>query len=178
MINPGTLLDDRRRDKRDVVMPWFTDGALNVIRRWNLDGSVVLEWGGGWSSLWWASRGARVHVIETNREWIEWIGSMSQSGIHCEWRDGSGESYAAIPLNLKPDIAIVDGTHRHLDHIILAALIAADVKRIIVDNWNQPSVCVNADAIELMAKEGGTIYRQRGHPDWQTIIFDSTETWE
>jgi len=33
------------------VQPWYTHAALDEIQQWNLDGKVVLEWGGGYSSL-------------------------------------------------------------------------------------------------------------------------------
>lgn len=169
-LDPTLYLEGRIKDSRGVVMPWFTEGALAEIDRWWLAGRTVLEWGGGWSSLWWASRGAIVTVIEHHQEWIDWVKSQNPA-IQCIQRDCTAEACCAIPPGLKPDIAIVDGGSRELDHVTLANLLAARVPRIIVDNWNQPSVAVNVEAIELMAKEGGAIYRQRGHADWQTAIF-------
>ena len=72
------LWESQRLDRvTGLVQPWFTHSALDEIQEWDLHDKVVLEWGGGHSSLWWGTRCCRVFTIETNQDWCAWISAKA-----------------------------------------------------------------------------------------------------
>lgn len=57
--------DDLRKNPR----PWMTDGAIQFIEEHIQPTDSVIEFGGGWSSLFWAKRSAFTLTVEANWEW-------------------------------------------------------------------------------------------------------------
>lgn len=53
--------------------PWMTDGAIEFMERSLRPTDKVIEFGGGWSTLWWAARAAWVHTVEASPIWIRTI---------------------------------------------------------------------------------------------------------
>jgi hypothetical protein len=63
-LGMGTNVAGRRYDSvTGEIQPWYTHLALDEIQKWDLHDKVVLEWGGGFSSLWWAKRCLRLFTI-------------------------------------------------------------------------------------------------------------------
>lgn len=53
--------------------PWMTDSAVEFIEK-NLNPvDYVIEYGGGWSSLWWAKRAGYTHTVEADYKWAAQI---------------------------------------------------------------------------------------------------------
>lgn len=157
-----------------LVYPWYTKPALDLIATWPNYQYHVLELGGGASTLWWDATALRVITLETNADYITAIEARLQYANN-----------QVIPFNLKAlatvvtaigpnfDVVIVDGIDR--DACVPHALNALrSGGRLIVDNWLQPSVWVAIQATQaLIAAQTHTpqVYKQPGHPDWQTAIF-------
>ena len=53
----------------DVALPWYSFGAIDFLSRQLSQKSVVFEWGGGGSTLFWAQRVKRVICVESSEEW-------------------------------------------------------------------------------------------------------------
>lgn len=49
--------------------PWLTDGSIAFIDRHLRPTDHVLEFGGGWSTLWWAKRAAWTTTVEADYAW-------------------------------------------------------------------------------------------------------------
>lgn len=49
--------------------PWMTDGSIEFIEKHIRPTDHVIEYGGGWSSLWWAARAAWTLTVEADYNW-------------------------------------------------------------------------------------------------------------
>src|ERR1700675_2870809 len=105
----------QRRDRiTGDIQPWYTHPALNEIEQWDVRTKTVLEWGGGFSSLWWAKRCFHIFTIEADATWCQWISTEAAArGItnitimHREKTSSSSE-FTNIPSGCMPDIVVVD----------------------------------------------------------------------
>lgn len=163
-------------DERGLLMPWYTHSALEVIRRWDITGKVVLEYGGGHSTKWWASRAKHVHTIEADRHWYQTICGWGLANVEVHLRDANPAGrYAQVPDGCRPDVVIIDGEHRL--ECLKATLALPRPLTLIFDNWQQDFVFVDATAEAMMQPYSGRFYVQPDHRNhagkpWQTAIWD------
>jgi hypothetical protein len=165
------------------IQPWFTHLALDEIQEWDLHDKVVLEWGGGCSTLWWAGRCRWVLTVEADRSWYQWIVSEAQARgidnitvIHRPL-DLSAEEFTAVPVSCTPNIAIIDGPRRL--SCLAKVLTLTRPLTVIFDNWQQDGAFVSSDAEVLMRPYPGIAYPQFAagtpqHRRWQTAIWHLT----
>jgi len=101
-------------------LPWYTYPAIDFLTSRSYAGKTVLEFGGGQSTLWWASHASSVVTFEANREWHDKIktGMPSNVDLHHINRDlgiTDADQINAI-LSTKTlnqyDIIIIDGLTR------------------------------------------------------------------
>ena len=59
--------------KRGKPLPWYTYPAIDFLKYRSYENKVVLEFGGGQSTLWWASNAKHVVTLEGDKEWYESI---------------------------------------------------------------------------------------------------------
>lgn len=169
-----------------LVYPWLTHPALEVISKWNLDGMSVLEYGGGFSTLWWGDKCKEVVTIETNEEWLriidsELMGCHGHYGniklYHRQCNEGDQSKidyYTEIPDGFIPDIVVVDGILRY--ECILKALTLPRPLVLIIDNWQQDYVFICPAAEDALRDYEGQLYVQPDHKNhegrpWTTAIF-------
>jgi hypothetical protein len=163
-----------------LVQPWFTHAALDEIQEWDLRDKVVLEWGGGHSTLWWAHRCRRVCTIETNLSWCEWISEKANIlrfgniTLHHRPLGTAAGEYVAIPPDCDPNIVVIDGATQRLQCLRKALTLPRPIT-LIFDNWQQDGAFISSEAVALMRPFLGTSYPQM-HPDherhpWQTAIW-------
>lgn len=162
----------RRRDAvSGLILPWFTHGALDEILTWDLAGKTVLEWGGGASTAWWASKARAVAVVEHNPKWLN--GTVGRVRV-CVVPEFDAAAYAQIPAGMVPDIVCIDGLWRR--ECLAAALRLPRPVTIIFDNWQQGPGFIDPVAAEMMAPFEGRFYVQPNHTDhdgrpWETAIW-------
>lgn len=53
--------------------PWMTNGSIDFIEQNLLPTDNVIEFGGGWSSIWWAKRANYTLTVEASPEWAATI---------------------------------------------------------------------------------------------------------
>lgn len=169
-----------------ILEPWYTNDAVDRIKSFDLSDKVVMEWGGGASTLWWARMAKQVWSVDHNFEWwsdthlkiiegdlwnkacIEYV--PTHEGDQSEKRDRYIRQYE----NIKPDICIVDGVHRY--ECAEYAVKVLKPKLLIIDNHQQDFVfmCPSLDVL----LEGVKMERfvQKDHKDhegnpWATALF-------
>lgn len=177
-----------RDDKYLTLMPWYTHGMLAELKKWDLSDKTVLEWGGGWSTIFYSFYAKKVYTIETDHKWwadicdtIRYLNPTSQPEIQCRFVTEADYSkvdfYTAIPEGCDPDIIIVDGILRFE---CIQKGIEVLQKRgggiLIVDNYQQDGFDCPA-CVELLKPFEGHIYRQEDHTDhhgnpWQTAYWN------
>lgn len=181
------LSDFQRFDPtNNLVEPWFTHPALDVIKTWDLSNKLVLEWGAGLSTLWWADRCKYVMAIEADPTWFADVirlknehGFQSKAEVHFrnvhEGDQTKIDFYTEVPAWFQPNIVVVDGVLRY--ECILKALTLPRPLMLIVDNWQQDYVFICPAAEEALKGFTGNVYIQSDHIDhsgrpWATAIFN------
>jgi len=171
MINP--IENGLTLDEHGIQMPWYTRPALEVMDKWDLKGKMVFEYGVGYSSLWYLSRGAQTFGVDSNKEWTE----ISCTGLvaNDQERYVCAIDIAATASILVDgqlfDLVIIDGLYR--DECTKYAL--KNLKtggKLILDNWLQPTVEPEwPKTKELIKGLPIELYYEPGHWDnWCTAI--------
>jgi hypothetical protein len=175
-LEPGQQIDPATGE----VQPWFTPGALAEIREWDLGNKVVLEWGAGASTLWWARRCREVFAIEADSDWHRRIADEVASGrlqnVALSYRPANeiGPLYEDVPAGCTPDIVVIDGAHRL--SCLRKALSLPRPLTLIFDNWQQDNAFMSPAARKMMLPYNGKSFPQlhplhEQHP-WQTAIWE------
>lgn len=122
-------------------LPWYTYPCIDFLRYRSYENRLVLEFGGGQSTFWWAQRAKRVVTFERDGEWYEKLRSSLPSNV--ELYLVPMESPAACVeevekvLGMLPDsrfdIIVIDGLYRY-DLIDVAQRVMTDTGVIICDN--------------------------------------------
>lgn len=188
------LVQWQKLDENGFCYPWFTHAFLEVLDSWDLKEKSIMEWGGGHSTIWWASRGAYITCVETSQEWSKMIEQAAlncglEKSIHVKHfpvnegdpeplrRNAYLDSYHWNGYKLNgPDICVVDGVLRFECMQKGIELLSVKGGKLIVDNYQQDGFICPACA-ELVATYEGHIYRQEDHTDhhgnpWQTAYFE------
>ena len=101
-------------DKDGNPIPWYTYPAIEYLSQFDYSDKQVLEFGCGFSSLFWAKRAKQVTSIEDNLNWFDkWKKEFNEPNLDIRWRD-EGEIYeaAAFEDDIKYDVIVVDGKRR------------------------------------------------------------------
>jgi hypothetical protein len=159
---------------------------MDKIKTWYLWDKVIMEWGGGASSIWWALKSRKVYSVDHNEEWFndtliklqEKIPNTSYcvdfvptfEGDQSELRD----KYVKCYPNLKPNICIVDGVHRYECAEYAVKVLKPEI--LIVDNHQQDYVFICPALDELLKGVKMERYIQPNHTEhegrpWATAIF-------
>jgi len=172
----------------NLVFPWLTHPALEVIKSWDLADKLVLEWGAGLSTLWWADKCKYVYSIETNQQWFADIvarknelGLQSKAEIHYrnvhEGDQTKIDFYTEVPAWYQPNIVVVDGILRNECLIKGIEILSKNNGGIIIaDNIFQDYVWLSPASLEIIAPYNPILYEQPDHANhegnkWKTAIF-------
>lgn len=154
-----------------LIMPWYTKPALNEIVTWDLKDKVVFEYGCGASSLWWAAKCKRLWGVEYNPDYHS---LLREKLPHCAiFHAQDQELYVGAikdHIDQSFNIIIIDGSFR--DACVPIALECLNPGgKLIFDNWMQPEVEMQQqETQDIVLALPHTIYKQDGHPYWQTLI--------
>ncbi len=179
-------------DKDGDIYPWFTSEFLKELSKWDMSEWNILEWGSGYSTLWFAKNCKSLTTIEHSEEWgaavKETLKRMGRSNVSLKIRPGrirpgkKGEEVgdngtntpyvdAASEDNKKYDCIVIDGVHRNdcafkaIEHIKPGGII-------ILDNADQQSIGLNSTPTFNLLKQYKLFqYFQKNHADWQTAYW-------
>lgn len=170
----------------NLVLPWLTHPALEIIKSWDLSDKAVLEWGSGLSTLWWADKCKNVMSIEASPVWFATVNNRLIEHnlidkVDLMFRNVNEgdqtkiEFYTDVPKWFTPDIIVVDGVLRY--ECILKALTFPRPLTLIVDNWQQDYVFICPAAEKVLEGFTGNVYVQPDHTNhegrpWATAIFN------
>jgi predicted O-methyltransferase YrrM len=165
-----------------LILPWYTKSFLDELVTWDLKDKIVFEYGCGASSLWWASRCKSMAGVEYNIGYANAVNKeVSQRYVRYSrswpvaWFTFKGLYINHVrTVSQSSDIIIIDGDPvEWRDNCVKPALDCLKPGgKLIIDNWMQPSVWVPSEETRaLLAPYHCNIYKQSGHPDWQTAVF-------
>jgi hypothetical protein len=125
---------NRCQDAEGDSIPWMTYPAIEYLKQFDFSGKVVLEFGSGASTDFWARRALQVTAIESNAEWYAKTRKGAANNVRVVFAQDP-ESYATAALNERGgfDIVVIDGVYR-FDCAGHAVDLVADDGIIILDN--------------------------------------------
>ncbi len=110
-----SLISRRPENANGMPIPWYTYSAIDFIEPRIKPEWRTFEWGSGFSTLWWETRVAQVHSVESNDAWFAEIHGRVRSNVLMELHNDD-ESYVSsiehspyAPFN----VIVVDGDHRN-----------------------------------------------------------------
>lgn len=158
-------------DQDEKPLPWYTFPAIEYLVGIDWSKKRVLEFGSGYSSLFWAARAERVWSVENDEEWYTSISSQMPTNATVDLRcDKDSYISHAQQIGGMFDLIIVDGAHR-LDCVRTCLPALADDGLLIFDNsdWHPQSTQYLREAglIQIDFTGLGPINRYA----WTTSIF-------
>ena len=122
-------------------LPWYSYPCIDFLKHRPYAGRVVLEFGGGQSTLWWARRAGRVVTLEGDRAWYQRIARTMPPNVELHHIDEGNPVICAQrveeALQRSPygsyDVIIIDGLWR-TEMIDFAVRYVADDGMIICDD--------------------------------------------
>ncbi|WP_303902535.1 class I SAM-dependent methyltransferase [Thiohalomonas denitrificans] len=143
----NAFLEGRPVDRENNPLPWFTYPAIDFLdERLNLDMSVF-EYGGGNSTLYFASRVKKVTTVEHHAEWFRHLKTSAPDNaeiIFCELEYGGKYQKMAPTRQERFDVVVVDGRDRvNCAHAAIEALSERGV--IVFDDFERERYQAAAD---------------------------------
>lgn len=121
-------------DTRGVPVPWYTFPMISFLEAKTFRGCRVLEFGAGYSTLWWAERAASVVSFEANKEWYASLAERIPANVALNFCPSKKPTLEDIIKHGELfDIIIIDGLNRpHCAGLVTPLL--APGGAIIIDN--------------------------------------------
>ena len=122
-------------------LPWYTYPSIDFLKYRNFDGKIILEFGGGQSTLWWAKRAKHVVTIEGDKKWYEKIRDKMPDNVHLHHASIENREINVAQVNdvleseeySTYDVIVIDGLYRY-EMITIAIRLMAEDGIIICDN--------------------------------------------
>jgi hypothetical protein len=111
----NSLFQGKPVNAENKPIPWYTYPAIEFLEDKINPDSIVFEFGGGNSTLWWASKAQQVISIESDQGWYEQIKQQMPQNVQLNLE--TDEKKYADFINQYPDqyfdVIIVDGINRN-----------------------------------------------------------------
>ena len=131
-------------DRQGQPLPWYSYPAIDFLLQREHHGVRVLEFGAGYSTLWWAAQGARVTAFEGDAAWMQRLSTMLPDGegapcvylVTLETAQACADEIAghlATEADASFDVVVIDGLHREAMVPLARRYVARDGV-IVVDN--------------------------------------------
>jgi hypothetical protein len=98
-------------------LPWISYDAISFIDKYLNNNSVLLEYGSGMSTFWYAQHAGTVYSVEDNLEWFENVNSILKKAILdykviYEYKQGADYSGFMNAGSVRFDMIMIDGSDR------------------------------------------------------------------
>lgn len=161
-----------------ILFPWYTKSFLDELVTWDLSDKVVFEYGAGASTLWWAAKCWKLYGVESNADYHAAVtGILDHKALIMLPTDSDQNTYVnAISHSCESfNVIIIDGEPiAWRDDCVKPAIDCLKPGgKLIIDNWNQPSVgwMPSEETKRLLSQYPVQVYAQDGHPDWKTAVW-------
>ncbi len=128
-----SCLKSRAVDRKGEPLPWFVYPAIQFLLPKDFSQKLILEWGAGQSTFFWAKRASRVVSFEADRKWHSVLNRTKPANVSLFLvREDISDVNAHVGCELF-DIIVVDGLDRYKCAERSLSLLAPN-GAIIVDN--------------------------------------------
>lgn len=136
-----SALKQRAVSKNGEPLPWYSYPSIDFLKHRNYQNKIILEFGGGQSTLWWAKIAKHVVTLEGDKQWYEKIKEKIQKNVDLchvsmackEQNIKNVTDYLASKEYSKYDVIIIDGLYRY-EMIKIALAYMQEDGLIICDN--------------------------------------------
>jgi len=90
-------------------IPWMTYAALFQLEQFDLSGADIFEWGGGYSSIYWADRCKSLNTVEHDPKWSGFVSGRGLPNVVCHEVGLDRYAEHIDTLERKFDVIVVDG---------------------------------------------------------------------
>ena len=169
------------KDPEGDWYPWYTESFLAELETWDVSDCDVLEYGSGWSTIWWAKRAKFVTAVENDPEWVETLKQeIAERGITNVdvIYEPNPQYYSKIQGGAgRHDIIVIDGIERVACTQTAFQVSQLGKTKIILDNANDPAMAPIFDMMRFNVRHS---FPQPRHPDWLTDywVVDTCERWD
>ncbi len=120
--------------KNGSPLPWYTYPAIDFLKNRSFEGKVILEFGGGQSTHWWAQRAKQVVSFEGDREWYEKLAVQVPANVQLHYISLETREVMTNQIDeaLKSeghsryDVIVLDGLYRDATIPFARRLVAED----------------------------------------------------
>jgi predicted O-methyltransferase YrrM len=172
-----------------LILPWYTKPCLDYLLTLNYKNWEIFEWGGGCSTVWYASKCIHVDTLENDSAWaneiIQYLNNNKIINYSMHTIDVPPSANTDHPnkldylqyissLNKNWDCIIIDGSYRN-EALAISMSYIKPGGLIIFDNYRQDtSGCPDLPNEDLVsAKYAITVYTQPDRPYWKTAIWQA-----
>lgn len=122
-------------------LPWYTYPIIDFLKYRDYRSKVILEFGGGQSTLWWADRAKQVITCEGDRSWYEKILKTMPRNVNLNYVSMESaqvnvsqvRDVLRVRSHDKFDVIVIDGLYRE-EMVKIALDVVAEDGIIICDN--------------------------------------------
>lgn len=149
--------------------PWLTSGSIDFIEKKINCEDTVLEFGGGWSSIWWAKKCKFTLTVEANHEWAAKIilEFANHPAALAKW------SLKFVPSDWNPTASFPKRYWKNNFHHLTEETISSMTERYLSIDFN-PSIIVidgsirhlNIEKVDEYLKSNSTV---------RMLVIDNTE---
>jgi predicted O-methyltransferase YrrM len=157
-------------DATGDFLPWFTYPAIEYLSQLDLRTKKVLEWGSGYSSVFFAKRSYKVISIEHSADWYTEVKNFEMPNHKIIIADEMEYVEAAVNLDEVFDVIVIDGIKR-AECARVAPMLLSSNGLIVFDNADRdPMICKalrENDYIQVDMHGAGPI----NNYTWTTSLF-------
>lgn len=124
-------LANRALDRHGQLLPFYTYPAIEFLAAQDYRGRRILEWGAGYSTVWWAARASAVVAVEHDAAWIGRLRGLLPP--HASLVEAP--LWGAVPsLPGRFDVIVIDGMDRQRTIEPSLGLLAEDGALVVDDS--------------------------------------------
>lgn len=112
-----SLLENQCVDSTGEPIPWYTYPAIEQIGKWDFSTKIVLEYGSGNSTLWWAARASSVTSIESDEHWYSRIRSRMPPNCNLVLAPVALEDKPTVEINRYVAAVDAPGKYKALEQL-------------------------------------------------------------
>lgn len=110
-------------DQNDNPIPWFTYPAIDYLDQLDFKNLIMLEWGSGNSSLFFAPRVNKLFSVEHNEEWFKRVKSLNIANHQMSLSNTAEYASTGKRFDTLFDIILIDGIERSACSVVAPSLL-------------------------------------------------------